>query len=94
MFRGRNRARFFATTSDAADRACLLRVHERVFRRISHLQTLNGGLNGLRLILISAAHTFFSLPCRVRQAYTVIYMGDRLLNQGKPNSHLTPPAPT
>jgi hypothetical protein len=29
-------------------------VHARAIRRISHLQTLDDGLNGLRLILISA----------------------------------------
>jgi hypothetical protein len=45
---------FPATTCDAADSACLLRVQERAFRRITHLQTLDGGLTGLRLIFVSA----------------------------------------
>jgi len=53
-FQGATAPLFFTTTCDAADPACLPRVHGRAFRRISHLQTLDDGLNGLRLIWISA----------------------------------------
>jgi len=53
-FEGTTAPFFSATTCDAADPACLLRVHERAFRRFSQLQTLDGGLTGPRLIFVSA----------------------------------------